>query len=193
MALTPIVFFELATPGRAVPCPDPYFLAVKLTKGLVERLQAVARLCHEHKLASVMVDGEGLPIEFMDTLLLEPSTRLHVVGNQLLISVWGRRNEDGGGANKLEHVADTWLIDIPGVVHLYEVGVPVTLRAWEEWDDPDVDQAPFGERVYETLGALNLLPGYRRMEWFYPSVVALIDGLDKPAVERSARPSRSRV
>lgn len=193
MALTPIVFFELATPGFAVPCPDPQFLAVKLTKRFVERLRVLASLCREQNLASVVVDGQGLPIEFMGMSVLEPSAQLHVMGNQLLVSVWGRRVDDGGEPGKLEHLADTWLIDVASLAHRREEGPPVALHAWEEWDDPDVDLAPFGERVYATLRTLGLLPKYQRIEWFDPTMATLMASLSGPAVKRSKRPARGGV
>ncbi|MDI4633146.1 hypothetical protein J7U46_08820 [Pelomonas sp. V22] len=192
MALTPVVFFELATPAVAIPCPDPYFLAVRLTKRFVEKLVTLAAMCREHKLATIVFKGQGQPVEFIDTGLLNPSAELHVVGSLLLISVWGQQWNERGEPGKADHIADSWFIDIDSLAQIYEAGTPVTLHPWDDWDDPDIDLEPFGVRVFGSLCSTGSLPRYQRREWFDPEWVAMLEELGRPGVKRVRHPPHQR-
>lgn len=193
MALTPMVFFELATPHNVMPVYDPFFIAVKLTKRFVERLQTLEEVCKKHSLSTLAFDGVGHPIEFIGTTLVEPRAEVHVIEDLVLISVWGRPWGQDGQPGKMEHVADTWVINVSDLARIRDAGTAVTLHTWDDWDDPDVDLEPFGVRVLASLEGAGSLPRYQRREWFDPDLLKMLDELGSRGASRTKHPMNQRI
>ena len=193
MALTPMVFFELATPHHVMPVYDPFFIAVKLTKRFVAKLETLEALCRQHRLSTVVFDGAGFPIEFIGTALGEPRVEVHVIEDLVLFSVWGRRWDDDGKLGKTEHVADAWVINVSELAQIRDVGTAVTLHTWDDWDDPDIDLEPFGSRVLRSLLEAGSLPRYRRRDWFDPDLAQMLDELGPHGARRTKHPMTLRI
>lgn len=186
--MTPIVFFELYLPGSMVPCQDPGFVAVKLTRKLLTRVRTVDALIRRHKLSQVIIESHGLPVEVFVVGVAEPRVEIDFIEDFLEFRVSGRRFDGDGNLGRIELLAESWVVGIDELEHVLQQGLPVTLYQWDESTELEESWAlePFGERVFDWLKRRGAYKQYLRLEWFDQEQAGLLEAFDEQLAGRTA-------
>ena len=190
MRLTPVVFFELAMSDVDLPCFDPFFLAVRISKRLLDKLQAVESLRRKHGLTLAVFEASSDQAELPGTLIDVHSVELQVAGGLVWFKVLGRQYDEHGQLGKISPIAESWGIDLETLASIYAARTAVTLHTWPEWVDPDIDLDPFGPRVLAVLRETDSFVRYQRLEWFDSEWERMMAELSEPPPSRAERRRR---
>lgn len=189
--MTPIVFFELYFNGTMVPCLDPAFVAVKLTKKLLSRLRRVQALMRRHRLCHCMILPEGLPVEVFASSVMEPTVEIGMTMDVIQFTVHGRRFDSKGELGLIENLADSWLVSFEEIEDYLQSEHPVWLHQWD--DSMETEESlipePFGCRVFAYLQREGAYRRYQRREWFDAEYAEALFDLE-PALWRDERRRR---
>lgn len=87
--MTPVVFLELAMPDVDLPSFDPFFLAIRLSKRLLNKIQAVETIGRKHGLVLAVFETSAEDAELPGTLSEVSSIELHVADELVWFRVFG--------------------------------------------------------------------------------------------------------